>query len=73
MLRNNAGETPLHVAIGIGASFDIVESLIRNYKASVQVVTPQGDLPLFLACDSAEPFLDVIYLLLKLYPDVVYP
>jgi ankyrin repeat protein len=72
MLRNNVGETPLHVACDRGTSFEIVQSLVDHYKASVQDVTPQGDLPLFLACATAEPSLDVIYLLLKLYPDVVY-
>jgi ankyrin repeat protein len=73
MLRNNAGETPLHVACRCGVPFEIVESLVHHYKASSQVVTPQGDLPLFLACATAEPSLDIIYLLLKIYPDVVYP
>jgi ankyrin repeat protein len=73
MLRNNAGETPLHVACRRGASFEIVQSLCYHYKASVQAVTLQGDLPLVLACTISEPSLDVIYFLLKLYPDVVYP
>jgi ankyrin repeat protein len=70
--RNNAGETALHVACRCGVPFEIVESLIHHNQASVQVVTPQGDLPLFLACASTEPSLDVIYLLLTLYPDVFY-
>jgi ankyrin repeat protein len=73
MLRNNAGETPLHVACRCGVRFAIIQSLVHHYQASVQVVTPQGDLPLFLACAPAEPSLGVIYLLLQLYPDVVYP
>jgi ankyrin repeat protein len=73
LLRNNAGKTPLHVACGRGASFVIAESLVHRCKASVQLVTPQGDLPLFLACATAVPSLSIIYLLLKLYPDVVYP
>jgi ankyrin repeat protein len=73
MLRNIANETALHVACRCGSSFVIVQSLVDHYKASVQAVTPQGDLPLFLACATVKPSLDVIYLLLKLYPDVVYP
>jgi ankyrin repeat protein len=72
-LRNNAGETPLHLACRCGVPFEIAESLVDHYKASVQAVTPQGDLPLFLACATVLPSLDVIYLLLKLYPNVVYP
>jgi ankyrin repeat protein len=72
MLRNNVGETPLHVACRCGVPFAIVQSLVHHYKASALVVTPQGNLPLFLACASAEPSLDIIYLLLKLYPDVLY-
>jgi ankyrin repeat protein len=71
--RNNVGETTLHVACRCGVPFEIVESLIHHNQASVQVVTPQGDLPLFLACASTEPSLDVIFLLLELYPNVVYP
>jgi ankyrin repeat protein len=73
MLRNNAGETALHVACRCGVPFEIVQSLVHHYKASVQAVTPQGDLPLFLVCATVEPSLDVIFLLLKLYPDLVYP
>jgi hypothetical protein len=35
-------------------------------------VTSEGDLPLFLACEMPETSLDAIFLLMKLYPDVVY-
>jgi ankyrin repeat protein len=73
MLRNNVGETPLHATCRCGVPFEIVQSLVDHYKASVQAVTPQGDLPLFLASATVLPSLDVIYLLLKLYPDAVYP
>jgi hypothetical protein len=58
MLRNNAGETPLHVASRRGVPFEIAQALVDHWKASVQVVTPQGNLPLFLACALAEPSLD---------------
>jgi hypothetical protein len=47
-------------------------SLVNCYKASVKSVTPQGDLPLFIACEIPEPSLDTIFLLIKLYPDVIY-
>jgi ankyrin repeat protein len=70
--RDQDGSLPLHVACCRGASFTIVQSLVNLYKASVKSVTPQGDLPLFLACEIPEPFLDSIFLLIKLYPEVVY-
>jgi ankyrin repeat protein len=66
------GSLPLHVACRRGASFTIVQSLVNLYKASVKIVTSDGDLPLFLACEIPEPSLDTIFLLMKLYPDVVY-
>jgi ankyrin repeat protein len=70
--RDQDGSFPLHVACRRGASFSIVQSLVNLYKASVKCVTPQGDLPLFLACEIPEPSLDTIFLLMKLYPDLVY-
>jgi ankyrin repeat protein len=66
------GSLPLHVACRRGASFTVVQSLVNRHKASVKSVTPQGDLPLFLACEMAESSLDTIFLLMKLYPDLVY-
>jgi ankyrin repeat protein len=69
--RNQDGSLPLHVACRRGASFTIVQSLVNLYKASVKM-TSQGDLPLFLACEIPEPSLDTIFLLMKLYPDLVY-
>jgi ankyrin repeat protein len=63
---------PLHLACRRGASFAIVQSLVNHYKASVKSVTPQGDLPLFLACEMPATSLDTIFLLMKLYPDLVY-
>jgi ankyrin repeat protein len=70
--RDQDGSLPLHVACRRGASFNIVQSLVNHYKASVKSRTPQGDLPLFLACEIPEPSLDTIFILIKLYPDVVY-
>jgi ankyrin repeat protein len=70
--RNQDGSVPLHVACRRGASFSIVQSLVNLYKASVNSVTSEGDLPLFLACEMSEPSLDTIFLLMKLYPDLVY-
>jgi ankyrin repeat protein len=70
--RDRDGSLPLHVACRRGASFTIVQSLVNFYKASVKSATPQGDLPLFLACEMSETSLDTIFLLMKLYPDVVY-
>jgi ankyrin repeat protein len=66
------GSLPLHVACRRGASFAIVQSLVDHNQASVKSVTPQGDLPLFLACEIPVPSLDTIFLLMKLYPDLVY-
>jgi ankyrin repeat protein len=70
--RDEDGSLPLHLACRRGASFAIVQSLVNHYKASVKSVTPHGDLPLFLACEIPEPSLDTIFLLMKLYPDLVY-
>jgi ankyrin repeat protein len=63
---------PLHVACRRGASFAIVQSLVNVDKSSVKSVTSEGDLPLFLACEIPEPSLDTLFLLMKLYPDLVY-
>jgi hypothetical protein len=70
--RDCDGSLPLHVACLRGASFTIVQSLVDLYTASVKSRTPQGDLPLFLACEMPEPTLDTIYILMELYPDLVY-
>jgi ankyrin repeat protein len=59
--RDRDGSVPLHVACRRGASFTIVQSLVNLYKASVKSVTPQGDLPLFLACEMPESSLDSIF------------
>jgi ankyrin repeat protein len=69
--RDRDGSLPLHVACRRGAPFTIVQSLVNIYKASVKSRTPQGDFPLFLACEMPEPSLDTIYILVKLYPDLV--
>jgi ankyrin repeat protein len=70
--RNQDGSLPLHVACRCGASFSIVQSLVDLYEASAESLTPQGDLPLFLACEMSETPLDTIFILMKLYPDLVY-
>jgi ankyrin repeat protein len=70
--RDQDGSLPLHVACRRGASFAIVQSLVNLGKASVKSMTPQGDLPLFLACEMPKQSLDTIFLLMKLYPDLVY-
>jgi ankyrin len=70
--RDPDGSLPLHLACRHGAAFTIVHSLVNLYKASVKSVTSEGDLPLFLACELPEPSLDTIFLLMKLYPDLVY-
>jgi ankyrin repeat protein len=70
--RDQDGSLPVHVACRRGASFSIVQSMVNRYKASVKSVTPHGDLPVFLACDIPEPSLDTIFILMKLYPDLVY-
>jgi ankyrin repeat protein len=66
------GALPLHLACRRGASFAIVQSLVNLNKASVKSVTSEGDLPLFLACEMPETSLDTIFILMKLYPDLVY-
>jgi ankyrin repeat protein len=70
--RDQDGSLPLHVACRRGASFSIVQCLVNHYEASVKSVTSEGDLPLFLACEMPETSLDTMFLLIKLYPDLVY-
>jgi ankyrin repeat protein len=70
--RDQDGSLPVHVACRRGAPFTIVQFLVNLYKASVKSVTSEGDLPLFLACEMPETSLDTIFLLTKLYPDLVY-
>jgi ankyrin repeat protein len=71
--HDQAGSLPIHVACRRGASFTIVQSLVNLYKASVKSLTSEGDLPFSLACEMPETSLDTtIFLLMKLYPDVVY-
>jgi ankyrin repeat protein len=71
--RGQDGSVPLHVACRRGDPFTIVQPLVNRYKASVKSLTSGGDLPLFLACEIPEPSLDhTIFLLMKLYPDVIY-
>jgi ankyrin repeat protein len=70
--RDEDGSLPVHLACRRGVSFKIVQSLVNHDKASVKSVTPEGDLPLFLACEMPEPSLDTIFILMKLYPDLVY-
>jgi hypothetical protein len=70
--RDQDGSLLLHVACRRGASFSIVQSLVNLHKAPVKSVTPQGDLPLFLAYQMPETSLGTIFFLMKLYPDLVY-
>jgi ankyrin repeat protein len=70
--RDEDGSLPLHLACRRGVTFTVVQSLVNLHKASIKSVTPQGDLPLFLACEMPEPSLGTIFLLMKLYPDLVY-
>jgi ankyrin repeat protein len=70
--RDRDGSLPLHIACRGGASFSIVQFLVNRYKASVKSLTSEGDLPLFLACEMPATSLDTIFLLMKLYPDVIY-
>jgi ankyrin repeat protein len=71
-LCDQDGSLPLHVACRRGVSFTIVQSLVNMYKASVKSLTSEGDLPVFLACEMPATSLDSIFLLMKLYPDVIY-
>jgi hypothetical protein len=70
--RDQDGLLPLHVACHLGVSFSIVQSIMNLSQVSAKSGTPQGDLPLFLACELPETSLDTIFLLIKLYPDLVY-
>jgi hypothetical protein len=69
--RDRDGSLRLHAACRRGVSFKIVQSLADLYEASVKSLTPQGDLSFFLACEMPEPFLDTIFILVKLYPDSI--
>ncbi len=65
--RDQDGSLPLRVAFRRGAAFTVVQFLVNRYTASVKGVTPEGDLPLFLACERCNTSLDTIFLLVKLY------
>jgi ankyrin repeat protein/regulator of replication initiation timing len=69
--RDRDGSLLLHLACRRGASFPIVQSLVKHYQPSVKTMTPEGDLPLFLACEMPETSLDTIFLLLKIHPELV--
>jgi hypothetical protein len=64
--NNNAGETPLHVVCCCGALFDSIQSSLIDHSPVVvkSVRTSQGDLPLFLACETAKTFLDTNFILI---------
>jgi hypothetical protein len=70
--RDQDGSLPLYLACRRGVSFPIVQSLVDLCKVSVKSVTSEGDLPHFLACEMPETSLDSIFLLMKLYPDLIY-
>jgi hypothetical protein len=70
--RDQVGSLPLHVSCRRGASFLMVQFLVNRYKASVKRLTPEGELPLFLACEMPESSLDTIFLVMKQYLDLVY-
>jgi ankyrin repeat protein len=70
--REHDGSLPLHVACRRCASFTIVQFLVNRYKSSVKSVSSKGDLPLFLACEMPKTSLDTIFVLVKLYPDLVF-
>jgi hypothetical protein len=69
--RDQDGSLPLHAACRRGSSFPIVKFLVNRYNASVKSVTPEGDLPLFLVCEMPETSLGMIFILVKVYPDLV--
>jgi hypothetical protein len=49
------GSLPLQVGCRRGASFTIDQSLVNLYKASIKIVTPQGDQPLhFLISNTSD-------------------
>jgi ankyrin repeat protein len=70
--RDQEGSLPLHVACRRGAAFSIVQSLVNHDKSSVKSMTSGGDLPLFLACEMPDTSLSTIFILMKLYPDMVH-
>jgi ankyrin repeat protein len=70
--RDEDGSLPLHVACRRGVSFTVVQFFVNRYEVSVKSVTSEGDLPLILACEIPETSLDTIFLLMKLYPDLIY-
>jgi hypothetical protein len=69
--RDQEGSVHLHLACRRGASFAIVQFLANRYGTSVKSVTPQVGMPLFLEYEMPATSLDTIFLLVKLYPEVV--
>jgi hypothetical protein len=70
--RDQDRSLPLHVACRRGVSFAVVQSLVDLYEASVKTVPSEGDLTLFLACEMPETSQDTMFVLRKLYPELVY-
>jgi hypothetical protein len=70
--RDQDGSLPLHVACRSGIPFSIVQSPVNHDESSVKRLSPEGDLPLFLACEMPATSLGTIFIFMKLYPDLVY-
>jgi ankyrin repeat protein len=69
-VANAHGIHPLGVAIARN-HLPIVNLLVEKVPDSAQQVDPRGNCPLFLAAESAKMDLNVVFLLLKAWPDVV--
>ena len=65
------GALPLHRTCQFTERLEVVEYLVKANPASVSVRTLNGDFPVTLACRNST--LDVIFVLLKNYPNVVFP
>ena len=65
-VKNEFGDTPLHIAASTG--YTSVVKLLLEHKADVNAINKDGDTPLHLACK--ESYLEAVKLLLKSGADI---
>ena len=61
------GALPLHLLCAFGPPLDLVKLMVESAPESVSARTQDGSTPLEVACQASS--LDVIYCLLRAYPD----
>lgn len=68
--RNHRGALPIHLLLTSKPSLGPVNLLLHGHPSSASMRTLDGDYPLLVACESSVS-VDVIFELLKAYPDLI--